>query len=70
MPRHDRIGEKWHLAEVTGNIRPANPDAMHPHQRLPYTRLARRFDICRDKLLRLFQYNCFHENSRLAKRLV
>jgi hypothetical protein len=57
------IGEKRHLAEVTGDVRTTNTDAMNPDQRLSRIGSGRFSDINAPEALRLFELDGFHKND-------
>src|SRR5262245_3953214 len=55
VSRNSRITEEWHLAEIAGVIRAADPDAMNAHERLACPRWFRRRDARDGKLSRLLE---------------
>lgn len=60
MPRNARVAVKRHLAEIPTDVRPANADAMHSHERLTGTGPVRFGNLDVTKLSGLFELDGFH----------
>ena len=57
---NDGVSEERHFAEIAGDVRAANPHAMHLHQCLARPGLRRFIDIGMHKMLGLIEYDGFH----------
>ena len=62
-----RIAEERHLAQIPGIVRPANADAMDPHQRFSRPRPARLGNLDLAELLWLHKDNGFHQKEDAHK---
>src|SRR5690242_377115 len=59
MSRDAGVAEERHLAELTGDVRATNADAMNPNERLTWPGLIRLGNFNATKTLRLFELDGF-----------
>src|SRR5881296_3773929 len=66
VTRNSRIAKERHFAEVTGNVRAANADPVHPHERITRPRFSGRFNFDPTPGLWSFKLQRFHRSLRVT----